>query len=757
MSRLIGKSFPRVEDHPLLLGRGRFAADIAAPGMVFMRIVRSPVAHGRIVHIDVADALQLEGVLAVFTSKDVAHIPPIAFRQQSVDSMVPYQQPILANGFVRYVGEPIAAIIATDPYIAEDAEELVWPEIDELPPLLDASTDRGAFDEERENIAAVLDRGYGDIDAAFAQANTIIDLELRVGRHSGVPLETRGGLALVDEEDILRVYGAAKVPHYNRSAIAKMLSLDPAKLVLSEGHVGGGFGVRGELYPEDVLLCFAALEIGLPVKWIEDRREHLAATNHSRDQLHRVRVAVDETGFITAVDDEFFLDQGAYVRTHAASVPNIGMAMLPGPYVWPAFRVRCNVVLTNKTPAGTYRAPGRYEGTFVRERLLDAVAAKLGLDPIEIRRRNLIPHDQMPFARPLQFKGTLTLDSGDYPGLLDKALDRWDYDKLKADAAEARSRGESVGVGLAMFVEKSAPRSVDTVRIELTNEAKVTVVTGVGSVGQGVETIIAQVCGEEIGLDISDITVVHGQTDLIARGMGVFGSRVTVMTGSATLLAARDLRAKLLSLAAERFGMAVDELRIDGEGITGGDGRALISVRNLVAQLDGKSPLVAEATFESEAMTFPYGVHIAEVMVDAETGQVRVTRFWVAYDVGRAINPLLVEGQLVGGAAQGIGGALYEDFTYDEQGQPTATSFMDYLLPTASEMPKFEILLTEDAPSLLNPLGVKGAGEGGTNAVGAAIAAAIDDALQHPMSVTQLPATPERVLRSQASIPVSSQ
>jgi aerobic carbon-monoxide dehydrogenase large subunit len=745
MSRLIGKPLPRIEDRPLLLGKGNYAADCAAPGMVHMRVLRSPVARGRITHIDTADALELDGVIAVFTSKDVAHVPPISFRQQGMDSMMPYRQPILAEGFVRYVGEPVAAIIATDPYVAEDAEELVWVEYEELPPLLDAATDRGSFDDVRENIAAVIDRGYGDLEAAFAEASTIVELELRVGRHSGVPLETRGGLAVLDPNGVLRLLGAAKVPHYNRSAIAKMLKLDPDKLILSEGHVGGGFGVRGELYPEDVLLCFAALELRRPVKWVEDRREHLVATNHSRDQVHRVRAAVDENGYILAVDDEFFLDQGGYVRTHAASVPNVGVAMLAGPYVWPAFRVRCNVVLTNKTPAGTYRSPGRYEGTFVRERLMDAVAAKLDLSPIEVRRRNLIKPEQMPFSREVLYKGgSLVLDSGDYPGLLKKALDAWQLDTAKAASADRSTGDEAIGVGLAMFVEKSGPASVETVRIELTDEAKARVITGAGSVGQGIETIIAQICAEELGLELDDVSVIHGQTDLIARGMGVFGSRVTVLTGSATEIAAQELKTKLLSLAAEHLGRTGD-LTLDGKQIVV-DGSPLISVQELLQQLPGGAPLVAEGTFETHIMTHPYGIHAAEVAVDRETGAVDVRRLWIAYDVGRAINPLLIKGQLVGGAAQGIGGALYEDFSYDDEAQPTATSFMDYLIPTASEMPKFDILLTEDAPSRLNPLGVKGAGEGGITAVGAAIAAAIDDALQQPMLVTQLPATPERVL-----------
>ena len=643
-------------------------------------------------------------------------------------------------------------MICTNERLAEDAEELVWLDIEDLAPNLDPSTDREMFDEDHGNVAASIERRYGDVEGAFRDARTVVELDLSIGRHTGVPLECRGGVAVVDEQGILHLYGAAKVPHYNRSAIARMLGWDSRRIVLSEGHVGGGFGVRGELYPEDVLLCVAADALGRPVKWIEDRREHLVATNHSRDQHHRVRAAVDETGFITAVDDEFFLDQGAYVRTHAASVPNISMAMLPGPYVWPAFRTRCQVVLTNKTPAGTYRAPGRYEGTFVRERLLDAVGAALKMSPIEIRRRNLISREDMPFSRGLEaIGGEITLDTGDYAGLMDRALGLWAYDRAKSDAAEARSRGEHVGVGVAMFVEKSAPKSVETVRIESTDSATVRVITGAGSVGQGMETILAQICGEEIGLELSDIEVVHGQTDQIERGMGVFASRVSVMTGSATHLAACEFRAKMLALAGERFNIVPEHLSVTGELITRSDGGTLISVRDLLSSMADDVVLVAEATFDSDSMTYPYGVHMATVSVDKETGQVDVLRYCIAYDVGRAINPLLVKGQLVGAAAQGIGGALYEEFRYDESGQPLATSFMDYLLPTASEMPEFEILISEDAPTTLNPLGVKGAGEGGITAVGAAIAAAIDDALEESLMIRQLPATPERVVTAYRS------
>jgi aerobic carbon-monoxide dehydrogenase large subunit len=420
-------------------------------------------------------------------------------------------------------------------------------------------------------------------------------------------------------------------------------------------------------------------------------------------------------------------------------VPDLAAAMLPGPYRVPAYRAAGHIRLTNKTPCGTYRAPGRYESSFVRERLLDAIAAKVGADRVEIRRRNLLPKAAMPHALGLDTLGThIVYDSGDYALLLDKALQLAGWDDLRRDVQRRRAAGELVGAGIAMFVEKSGLGPFDDVRIAVTTKGT-EVVTGNASVGQGMETAMAQICADGLGVDYRDVTVVHGQTNRIARGMGAFASRVTVMCGEATRQAAAKLREAILESAAELMQSEPAALAIRGREIVRADGTGPSMP---LASLAGLS---AEATFETKHMVYPYGVHIAAVRIDRETGGIVIERYAIAYDVGRAVNPMLVEGQIAGGLAQGIGGALYEEFLYDTNGEPLSVTFADYLVPTAREVPASQILLTEDAPSPLNPLGLKGAGEGGTNPVGAVIASAVDDALQRAGAVTQLALTPQRV------------
>jgi carbon-monoxide dehydrogenase large subunit len=754
---VVGRSVPRLEDRPLVTGRGMYAADIAFPHQLHMRVVRSPVAHGRIVAIDAGAALALPGVVAAWTARDVADIPPIDFRLSKIEGLAAYRQTILASECVRYVGDPVAAVFAADPYVAEDAADLVVLDIEELPALLDASGAVGTFEPGRSTEAAVIEKSYGDIDGAFRSAHAVVELTVEIGRHSGVPLETRGAIARYDAaRDILELHGAAKVPHWNRDAIARMLGRAPSSVHLYEGHVGGGFGIRGELYPEDVLVCVAALRLGVPVKWIEDRREHLIAANHSRQQVHRLRAAVDADGRILALDDEFFHDQGGYVRTHAATVPDLAASMLPGPYRLPAYRAVGHIRLTNKTPGGTYRAPGRYETTFARERMMDAIAARLRLDPIELRRRNLIDKSEMPYARPFATLGAdVVLDSGDYAGLLDKALLAVDWTNLQADLRQRRGAGEAVGAGLALFVEKSGLGPFDGVQVVVDHSGAVEVVTGAASVGQGVETVVAQICADALGVDYARVRVTHGQTDRIDSGMGAFASRVTVMTGSATRIAATEVRAKALAVAAEMLQRPADQLDIvDGNvvtnGLATGPSVTLAAVARALAptsKLRGAHApgLAADGWFFCDHMNYPYGMHIAVVRVDRATGGVAVERFLVAYDIGKAVNPMLVEGQIAGGFAQGIGGALLEEFRYDERGEPLAVNFADYLMPTAREIPALQVVITEDAPSPLNPLGLKGAGEAGVNAVGAAIASAIDNAIGMPGAVTRLPVTPQRL------------
>jgi len=699
--KYIGAPYKRLEDRTLLLGRGQYAADVKAPGQLYMRVVRSGIAHGRIVSIDKSEARAHPGVHAVWTYDDVRHVPPIGIRLTRVGGLEPYQQTVLASDEVRYVGEPLAVVFADDPYTAEDAAELVHVVIDELPAIVSPL---------KAPEAALVEKSYGDLAAAFANAHAVIELEVSVGRHSGVPLETRGALAEFDPASgVLSMKGAAKVPHYNRDQVARMLDLPSDMVHLIEGHVGGGFGVRGELYPEDVIACQAALRLKRPVKWIEDRYEHLVAANHSRDQIHRLRAAVDRSGFVLGLEDEIFTDQGAYIRTHGVTVSDLACAMLPGPYVIPAYRARAHVRLTNKTPCGTYRAPGRYESTFARERVMDAIAARLKIDPMEVRRRNLIPPERMPFDRGVDTLGTrVVYDSGNYALLLEKLLARLDYVVLKKTLADRRARGEKVGLGIALFVEKSGLGPADKALITLEAEGSVEIVTGAASIGQGIETVMAQIAAEVLDIAPERMRVVHGRTDRIDHGMGAFASRVTVMSGCAVKAAAEALKEKMRT---------------------------------------EKPPVTAEGWFRSNHMNYPYGAHAAVVRVDEASAAVHIERFVVACDIGRAVNPMLVEGQFAGGAAQGIGGALHEEFLYDEEGQPLATTFADYLMPTAAEVPPIEVLVTEDAPSPLNPLGVKGAGEGGINAAGAAIAAALDEALGRPLAVTRLPVTPRRLHR----------
>ena len=744
--KFVGRSVPRLEDRPLLTGQGRFASDISFANQWHMRVVRSPVAHGTIKLIDVRAALALPGVHAAWTHADVAHITPIPFRLTGLKTLEPYRQPVLAKDVVRYVGEPVAVVFANDAYVAEDAAELVELSIERLPATMLATGQPAAYAGDLSTEPGLLQKAYGDVDAAFRNPHAIVALELSVGRHSGVPMETRGAIARYDtERDILELHGAAKVPHWNRDAIAQMLGRQKDSVQLYEGHVGGGFGIRGEIYPEDILVCAAALKFKRPIKWIEDRREHLIAANHSRDQHHRVRAAIDAQGRILGIENEFFHDNGAYMRTHAATVPDLAAAMLPGPYRVPAYRAIGHLRLTNKTPCGTYRAPGRYESTFVRERLLDAIAAKVGVDTVEIRRRNLIGKDAMPYKLGLDTLGTqIVYDSGDYALLLDKALKAAGWPDLQAQLSARRKNGEMVGAGVAMFVEKSGLGPFDTVRVEIKPDGGVEVITGVASIGQGVETVIAQICADALGVDYGTIRVIHGQTDRIARGMGAFASRVTVMCGEATRLAATKLRAQALRAAAELMQTGADALDIvNGEIFRASGPGPSMPLAELARMLPGG--LSAEDTFESTHMVYPYGVHVAAVRVDSDTGNVAIERYVIAYDIGKAVNPKLVEGQIAGGLAQGIGGALLEEFCFDENGEPLSVTFADYLVPTAREVPEITILVSEDAPSPLNPLGLKGAGEGGANPVGAVIASAIDDALQRPGAVTRLPITPQRL------------
>jgi CO/xanthine dehydrogenase Mo-binding subunit len=724
-----------------------------------MRVVRSPIAHGLLLGADVSAALASPGVVAVWTSADVAEIQPIPLRAARPHGMEPFRQPILARERVRYVGEPVAVVFAEDAYSAEDAAELVTADLQPLPAVVDASAEPGELSSGLDTEAAVIRKEYGDVEAAFREAYAVVELELSIGRHSAVPLETRGVVARhTAATDVLEVYGISDKQHLKREELSRLLNRPLPGVHLYDGNIGGGFGMRGELYPEDVLACLGALRLKRPVKWIEDRRESLLATTHSREQVHRIRAAADSHGRLLAMDDVFFHDQGAYIRTHGVRTADLTASMLPGPYRVPAFRTAGHIRLTNKTPAAAYRSPGRYESTFVRERAMDALAARLNIEPVELRRRNLVTAGEMPYRRPIEsLEHEVLLDSGDYLGMLDRCLSSFHWEGRRAELAARRAGGECVGLGLAFFVEKSGVNASDGVRITIDATGAVELVTGAASVGQGMETALAQICAEALGIDYRRVRVVRGRTDRIDFGTGAHASRVTIMSGSATSQAASALRAAALETAAQLLQAKPDELSIrDGQVVRIADeGTPLIGLDEVARAtrpgeplIAGRSPgLTAEHWFHADEVTFPYGIHVAQVCVDRDTGQVKVERYLMAYDVGRAVNPMLIDGQLVGGFVQGLGGALFEEFAYREDGQPLSTTFADYLMPTAKEVPAVDVIVSEDAPSPFNPLGIKGAGEGGSNAVGAAIAAAVDDALQRHCAINRLPIQPATVLR----------
>jgi aerobic carbon-monoxide dehydrogenase large subunit len=757
----IGARLPRKEDRRMLLGHGRFGDDFSARGQVWARIVRSPVARGRVRAVDAALARRAAGVICAVTAVDLPAglVIPVRLAVQGID-LSSFLQPVLAADVVRYVGEPLAVVLADDPYAAEDAAELVDIDIEEAPALLDAraAAQPGAphlF--EAGNVAADFTLGYGDVDAAFACAARVVEIDVEIGRHTAVPLEPRALLADVDPHTgALSIYGMTKVPVFNRDVLAGLLGMDEDLIHVHAVDAGGGFGVRGEFYPEDFLVPWLARRLRRPVKWTEDRAEHLVAVNHSRQQSHRIAAAFDSGGLITALRDEIVHDNGAYCRTHGIAVPELTVTMLPGPYRVPAYRGRVQVVLTSKTPSGTYRAPGRFEGTTAREQLLDVAASQLGLDRAELRRRNLLSPAELPHQRPMTALGTdVVLDAGDYPALLAAALGeaaRLGY----LDEVERGRRADRLrGLGLAAFLEKSGLGPQETADVVVSRTGAVSVFSGGTSFGQGIETVLAQIAADALGVSPDVVRVVNGDTARQPFGMGSWASRSTVVAGSAVHAAALAVRARARTVAARMLEIAEDDLDVR-DGVVGvlGDPDAAVTLAQVARAMtpasgyllaDEPAGLSARRRFDVAHMTYPYGVHVAVVEVDPGTGGVRVLRYLVAYEVGRAVNPALVEGQLRGGAAQGIGGALMEELVYDEAGQPLAITFMDYRMPTAAEVPPIDVLVAEQAPAPGNPLGVRGAGEGGVTAAGAALASAVRDALGMADGVGRLPLTPARV------------
>ena len=702
----------------------------------------------------------MEGVIGVLTAADMPGLKTIPMRTGRIPGLERSQQFPIATTKVRYVGDPVAVVVAASRYIAEDAIELIDVAYEAVGPVTDArqSMQAGApqlHDAVPNNIAANFHVDVGDVDGAFADCDLILEEEFSTQRHGAVPLETRGLVAEFDEgRGLLTMWGPTKMTHTNWRILSDLIGLPQSCIHFIEPEVGGGFGARGEFYPEDFLIPFAAMRFRKPVCWIEDRSENLKAMNQSRQQQHRVKIGVKRDGTIMAMDAEILFDMGGYTRTHGGVPAIAASAMLRGP-----FRVknyRCNVfcVLTNKTPVGTYRSPGRYEANFVRERLLDIVAHRLNLDPADIRRRNLIRHEEMPYdlgKHPFHY---MVYDTGDFPGQFERALERIGYEKLKTTCADAKKEGRAIGVGIGCFVETSGIGPWEYARVEVDNAGKVVLYSGCNSVGQGIATALSQIVADELQVSIDDVRVVHGDTAKVPYGNGSNASRSTVMAGSAAVGASRKVKDKLLRLASSALEIDAGDLFLrDGRVVARGAPERSLGFAEIAALAlpgpalkSGMTPGISEEDFfATDKRPFPYGVHVAVVEVDRETGMITILDYLVTEDVGRKINPMIIEGQMAGGLAQGIGGALLEDFVYDEDGQPLATSFMDYLMPTVMEMPQAQFISTEDFPTPHNPLGVKGAGEGGITAAGAALANAVSNALG--VEVKKLPLRPDYILQ----------
>jgi carbon-monoxide dehydrogenase large subunit len=751
-ARLVGAAVRRAEDRRLVTGAGRYVDDVVLPGQCHAVVVRSEMAHARVVGIETSAADRMPGVLAVFTAADFGELQTaIPIRIAPLPGFDRYLQPPLARDRVRYVGEPVALIVAQDRYAAEDAAARVavsYEPFEAVVAARDAVADRVLVHEASgTNVATRYQVARGDCDAAFAGAPYTRRETFRCHRHSGVPLETRGLVAAWDAQTRrLTVFGATKVTFFNRRVLARMLGLDEASIELVEVDVGGSFGVRGEFYPEDVLIPLAAVRLGRPVKWIEGRRESFVATNHSREIECELEIAADADGTIRALRGRVLADMGAYVRTNGGVVPAKAAQFLPGPYRIPNFACEVEAVVTNKTPTGTYRGPGRFEANFFRERLLDLMAADLGLDAAEVRLRNLLTPAELPWSigSLVPYEASGAYDTGDYAAALRRALEASDYARVAKDNG-ALVDGKRHGIGIGCFVESSGAGPAETARLVVRRPERIELYTGCASSGQGHETVMAQILADELGVPFDAITVYHGSTSFVAEGWGTYHSRAVVVGGSAVAAAAAALKTRLIALAAEGSGLQPSELECrGGDVVRRGDGTAVLTLASATAA----GPVEVAEKFTTTALTYTYGAHVAHVAVDPETGATEVVRLVTVEDVGRAINPALVHGQALGSAVQGLGGALVEELVHGETGALLTGTLMDYALPTAASFPSIESITLEDAPSRSNPLGAKGAGEGGIVATGGAAANAVAAALA-PLGVVvrELPLSPKNLAR----------
>jgi len=739
----IGSPVERLEDLRFLRGRGEYVDDVPSANALHAVILRSSVPHGRIRSIDASAALKCPGVRAVITAADIGDIPVITMRQELIPEFKPYQQPVIAKDKVRYVGEPVAVIVADSQALAEDALEHVVLEIEPLPPVADREAarrnDSPLFDG-GSNRAITLSAVKGDAAGAFKRAPYTRRERFSVQRFTAMTMETRGLLAEWDSaKGHLTVTGLTKVVFHNRRILAKQMGLAEDAITMIEADVGGGFGVRGEFYPEDFLVPFAARKLACAVKWVEDRREHLIASNHARDAECELEIACERDGTILALRGKGAVDLGAYIRTNGVTAARNTAQVLSGPYRVPNIQFENELLMTNKTPSGTYRGPGRFEADFFRERLFDMAANDLGIDRVEFRRRNLVGEHEMPWELPTVHpldQGTAT-DTGDYRQTLDHCLHDFDWDeksKLQGRLIDGRRHGIAVGC----YIEGGGSGPRENVRMVLERDGTVTLYTGSSSVGQGVETVMAQIAADALGMPMSRINrVQHGSTTVVKQGYGSYSSRSIVMGGSAIVQAAANLKDAIRKAAAKHLQCEPADVEIDG-GNAVGPNRAGIALAELA--IEG---LASEGTYASKNRTYSYGAHAAHVAVDPGTGHVALLDYVAIEDVGRIINPLTLHGQTVGAIVQGLGGALLENLAYDAESQFLAGSLADYLVPTAGDFPVIRCHALEEKPAPGNPLGAKGAGEGGIIPVGGVIANAVANALGVEPNV--LPLSPPRV------------
>jgi carbon-monoxide dehydrogenase large subunit len=741
----VGSPIERLEDLRFLRGRGQYIDDLHSEGMLHAAILRSSVAHGRIRAIDTAPALARPGVHAVITAADIGEVPTIPLRHDPTPAIRRFEQPVIANGKVRYVGEPIAIVLAASAALAEDALEAIEVDIEPLSPVADRDSARKEdvilFETVGTNMPDTITAVRGDAEAVFETAPYRRREHFSVQRHAAVPMEPRGLLAEWDDaQQRITVKGVCKVPFTNRRALAEMMDVPETSVRMVEYDVGGGFGARGEFYPEDFLIPFAARLLHRPIKWTEDRRENLTALNHARDMECDLEIACERDGTILALRCKAFTDIGAYVRTNGATAARNISQVMSGPYRIPHVRVDVTLVVTNKTPVGTYRGPGRFESDFCRERLFDMAASDLGIDRLEFRRRNLIRESDMPYRLPtvLALDIETECDSGDYQKTLDRCLEEFKWnERAKQNGKLVGGRYHGIAVGCYLEGGGTGPR--ENVRLAIEADGSMTLYVGSSSVGQGVETVFAQIAADALEMPMERINqVLHGSTDYVAQGYGSFSSRSIVMGGNAIVDAAGKLRTLIRETAAQR-------LKCDAKAVTIDRGMA-IGPAGATIELKEFAGLSADGTFASKKRTYSYGAHAAYVAVDPKTGHVELIDYIAVEDVGRIVNPLTLHGQCVGAVVQGLGGAFLEHFIYDENGQLLTGSFADYLLPTASDFPQIRAIALEDKPSPLNPLGAKGAGEGGIIPVGGVVANAVAAALgSFGVQPCELPLSPPRV------------